>query len=1055
MKCLLILLLALFSLLSFPLMAQYTTEDGNAARTLWLKGFDIYEKAETSEKNNDKKSALSFYQDSIAYFQKVKGQYPKWNSALVEYRLKICERKLQTLQAETSSGKPAVPGKGTASAADPEKELKQLKEKSNLQDRQIREIQNRLDLTLLSLNEARKEAALGSKSKEEIQSVMKEKNDLEKKCALLSDELKRVQDDRDKKSDDSKWNDKIDAERKISAKLKEDNAAISAKSDEFKAQYQKAASDKMELDFKMTKLADSQKAYEDKLAETVKLVDDLTAKLKTSEKNRTGLEVDLKDVQGKMEKQKEENDKLSRTLKELVDNPSSSDLAKQLQTDNEKLKKDLAALTTRMEQESLERNKLNEEKKEIQAKLEKVEGILIDTKNENTKYGSEVENLRKKAMETTSSSATYQKSIALLSEENKSLKAEVGSLAANIDKMTKKEKDLAELTRQCAILEDKNRKSIESGEAAAKENEKLKTALESSSRDFQAKIDKEKQEIVELNKKIKDLADNPASSQLAKQLQADNEKLKKEIELASSKMEKETADKAKLIGEMEAAKKKLADSETAISSFQKNVTQLSDDNKSIKSELDFAKAGIEKLSKKDKELSDISKQFADTQAKNTKLSEDFASLLKDNEKLKEQLADVEKMRKERLDQGRKIVSIQMTLDSQAKELAARTKEIESAKADIDAKANEIARNTGLSKKYQELQKTCEEFSLKNAELAKLNSELQKKQADLSNAGDSVAKTKDELEKKADALASEISKKNEIIARKEKEMQTALRNVSASSDKALDENKKLLLAKTEEALKLDKELKDVKAQIELTDKIRIDRDELKIKVSQKNAEIENLKKANELSKNDKTVTVERVVKEVVKEKAKAPNEEEIKLLLKSGEESEKKGNKEAAIWHYERVLSMDMENQAALTKLAFIYSDRGDDAMTLKYLERALCYEPYDVQKLLVAAFAYIRKGDYYLALGVLSRAAAMDPKNPELQRYLGVACSNLGWVEAADRQFRTAFELDPKSSETAFNLAVLLATSETPKMDEARKWYKKAKELGAETDPGMEKLFKE
>jgi len=153
--------------------------------------------------------------------------------------------------------------------------------------------------------------------------------------------------------------------------------------------------------------------------------------------------------------------------------------------------------------------------------------------------------------------------------------------------------------------------------------------------------------------------------------------------------------------------------------------------------------------------------------------------------------------------------------------------------------------------------------------------------------------------------------------------------------------------------------------------------------------------------------------------------------------------------------MDAENIQALSKLAFLYSDRGDDDLTLKYIERALCYQPYDVQKLLIAGFAYIRKGEYYLALGVLSRAAAQDPKNPELQRYLGVACSNLGWVEAAEKQFKTAFDLDPKSSESAFNLAVLYATCEKPRMDEARKWYKKAKELGAETDPGMEKLFKE
>jgi len=73
-------------------MAQYTTEDGNAARALWLKGFEIYERGESAEKTDNKKIAITLFQDSLSYFEKVRNQYPKWNSALVEYRLKICER---------------------------------------------------------------------------------------------------------------------------------------------------------------------------------------------------------------------------------------------------------------------------------------------------------------------------------------------------------------------------------------------------------------------------------------------------------------------------------------------------------------------------------------------------------------------------------------------------------------------------------------------------------------------------------------------------------------------------------------------------------------------------------------------------------------------------------------------------------------------------------------------------------------------------------------------------------------------------------------------------
>ena len=97
MKKIFLLLLILISLFSFNGMAQYTTDEGNEARTLWLKGFDIFDKAETTEKRNDKRGAFPLYQEAMTYFQKVKAQYPKWNTALVEYRLKICERKIHYL----------------------------------------------------------------------------------------------------------------------------------------------------------------------------------------------------------------------------------------------------------------------------------------------------------------------------------------------------------------------------------------------------------------------------------------------------------------------------------------------------------------------------------------------------------------------------------------------------------------------------------------------------------------------------------------------------------------------------------------------------------------------------------------------------------------------------------------------------------------------------------------------------------------------------------------------------------------------------------------------
>ena len=867
------LLLISLSFFSFTGMAQYSTDEGNEARTLWLKGFDIFDQAESTEKKNDKRGALAFYQESMTYFQKVKGQYPKWNSALVEYRLKICERKIQALQPDAT---PSPVQKTATASAEPDKYVRQLKERVSDTEKQLEETRNKLELSLQSLNEARKEAALGVKSKEEVQSIIREKNEVEKRCTALSEDVKRLQAEKEKKAAATEWTEKLEAEREKAKALSVENAALVTKNNEVKSQYQKAASDRMELEYKLKVLSDAQKTFNDKLETASKSISDYSSKTKDYEKRNSTLEKNLADLQSRFDQVKQENTNLNKNLKDIAENPASGNLMKQLQTDNDKLKKDMEALSSRFEKESLDKTKIADEKKEIAAKLEKVESILIDTKNENKQISAEIENMRRKVVESGSSTGTYQKNISQLSEENKSLKAEVESLAVNLDKLGKKNKELANVAKEFAALEEKHAKLSGEKAAASKDNEKLKEQL--------------------------------------------------------SEMDK------------------------------------------VKSELDRIK--------KDKE-----------------------------------------------DNVRKITELQNDLNSK--------------NSDIEAKTRALAKNGDISRKYSELEKTSADLAGKNAELAKSNAdvskkvdELTRKLADLSKTNEYLLKTGGESNKKIEELSADIGKKNELLTKKDAEIKTALK--TAASDNVSEELKKQLKSKNDECAKVETE-----------------RDDLKTRISKLNAEFENQKKINDQMKNAKADAVEIKGREIVKESVKVPNEEEISLLLKEGDNADKKGNKQAAIWHYEKILTLAPENNPALTRLAFIYSDRGDDDKTLKYVERSLCYEPYDVHKLLIAAFAYLRKGEYYLALGVLSRAAAQDPKNPELQRYLGIACSNLGWIESADRQFRTAFELDPKSSETAFNLAVLLATCEPPKMPEARKWYKKARELGAETDPGMERLFKE
>ena len=54
----------------------------------------------------------------------------------------------------------------------------------------------------------------------------------------------------------------------------------------------------------------------------------------------------------------------------------------------------------------------------------------------------------------------------------------------------------------------------------------------------------------------------------------------------------------------------------------------------------------------------------------------------------------------------------------------------------------------------------------------------------------------------------------------------------------------------------------------------------------------------------------------------------------------------------------------------------------------------------------------------------------------------------------TAIALDPNYADAQFNLAVIYATQQPPNKELARKFYKRATELGAEPDQSLEQLIK-
>ena len=155
--------------------------------------------------------------------------------------------------------------------------------------------------------------------------------------------------------------------------------------------------------------------------------------------------------------------------------------------------------------------------------------------------------------------------------------------------------------------------------------------------------------------------------------------------------------------------------------------------------------------------------------------------------------------------------------------------------------------------------------------------------------------------------------------------------------------------------------------------------------------------------------------------------------------------------YKKILKLSPDNIDALTRLGIIYAGNSDDKKAIKLLEKVRAKDPENGEVLKALIFSYIHSEQYYKALAIASYAMELNPKDPGIQRYMGIICNRLGWYHAADVQFQRSFKLDPTSAETAYNEALLIVLQFPERKSEAKQWYKRAVELGAERDHRLEK----
>ncbi len=181
------------------------------------------------------------------------------------------------------------------------------------------------------------------------------------------------------------------------------------------------------------------------------------------------------------------------------------------------------------------------------------------------------------------------------------------------------------------------------------------------------------------------------------------------------------------------------------------------------------------------------------------------------------------------------------------------------------------------------------------------------------------------------------------------------------------------------------------------------------------------------------------------------------MARDGKELFEKGDYRGAEKIYEKILAKVPNNLYILSNLGVVRFREGTPEklkQALEVLTKATKVAPED-------GFSWCTKGivEYTLgkldeAVSSLTKALAINSKNATAHTYLGITAAGKGWQEAALKELETACTIDPNYADAHFNLAVVYATQTPPNKEKANQYYKRARELGAESDAELEKLVK-
>jgi len=130
--------------------------------------------------------------------------------------------------------------------------------------------------------------------------------------------------------------------------------------------------------------------------------------------------------------------------------------------------------------------------------------------------------------------------------------------------------------------------------------------------------------------------------------------------------------------------------------------------------------------------------------------------------------------------------------------------------------------------------------------------------------------------------------------------------------------------------------------------------------------------------------------------------------------------DAALIAFQEAANCDPKLTLAYIALGEAYAERGNEAEAMAAYDRALRLEPENTAALRGAAAVYARAKQNAKVTAALEILVKKEPADAQVHADLGAAYFTTGDLDAAEREFKIAFQLNPKSSTALLGQANIL-----------------------------------